>query len=61
MLDEAGFNELMDAIVAQGFDEETAAEYAAFIGDTPIVDKDGFVLVMDGDKVLARLKPETIE
>jgi len=55
---EEGFNRLVDEIMAQGYDEETAARYAALIGDLPIIDDtDGKLLVMENGQVLARLNP----
>jgi hypothetical protein len=44
-------------IMKQGYDLETAGRYAALIGDTPVVDAEGNVLVMEGGEVVARLKP----
>lgn len=50
------FYALIDSIVALGFDEATAAHYAALIGDTPILDEEGKVVVLDrAGKELARL------
>ena len=50
------FNELIDAIMGQGFDEETAAHFASLIGDLPQIDEQGNVVVMEDGQVLARLK-----
>ena len=53
-----GLEELMREIKSQGIDEKTAWHYAALIGDTPITDKAGnCIIVMDGTKEIARLKP----
>lgn len=52
-----GFKALAREIEAQGIDPDTAGDYAALIGDTPVTDEHGNVLVMDGDKVIATLKP----
>ncbi len=41
----------------QGIDELTASRYAVLIGDTPLKDAAGNIIVMDGDTVLATLKP----
>ena len=44
-------------IQAQGYDENTAAHYAVLINKNQIIDpSDGTVTVVDGDKVLAKLK-----
>ncbi len=56
MMDEAGLTKLAEQIVALGYDEETAYEYAALIGDTPIVAEDGRVIVMDGETEVARVR-----
>jgi hypothetical protein len=55
MMDKEGFAELALQIIAQGVPEEMAWHYAALIGDTPIIAEDGRVIVMDGDRELARL------
>ena len=58
MLDEKAFGELVDEIKSQGFDEDTAVEYAVLIGDTPIMDEHRNVEVRNElGRVLARLKP----
>ena len=57
MMDEKGFQKLVAEIEGQGYDRATAENYAVLVGDTPIVDKDGSVLVMDGASIVARLKP----
>ena len=52
------FVNLADAIAAQGYDEATALKYAALIGDTPISDEAGNILVLDEKgQELARLAP----
>jgi len=43
----ASFDALIDAIVALGFDEETAGRYASLIGDTPVLDSEGKIVVLD--------------
>ena len=44
-------------IMAQGYDEKTASLYAALIGDTPLSDGQGHVIVRDGHgRELARIK-----
>ncbi len=54
----AEFRSLIDDIMAQGYDEDTASEYAALIGDTPNLDKDGRWLVIDeSGKHLATIDP----
>jgi hypothetical protein len=57
MIDYDGFPVLVAEIMSQGFDKEIAAEYAALLGDTPVEDENGSVLVMDGERILATLKP----
>jgi hypothetical protein len=57
MLDDNGFRQLTDEIMALGYNEAAAANFAALIGDTPIRDQDDNIAVIDEDKkVLARLK-----
>ena len=51
------FQQLVAAIQRQGYDEPAAAELAALIGDTPIIDEDGSVIVMEQGRVIARLRP----
>lgn len=51
-----GFNSLADAIARLGYDRETADHYAELIGDTPVTDEQGRIVVRDGDTELARLK-----
>jgi hypothetical protein len=50
------FQELIDAIMALGFDEKTASDYAMLIGDTPVIDEQGRVVVSENGRELARLK-----
>ena len=57
MMDAKTLTELTQEIMAQGYDEETASDYAVLIGDTPCLDEHGNVLVIDGHRQLARLKP----
>ena len=48
----------MREIMSQGIDEKTAWHYAALIGDTPITDEThSCIIVRDGLKEIARLKP----
>jgi hypothetical protein len=56
MLDDQAFNKLVDEIIAQGVDDITATHYAALIGDTPIVDEQGKVVVMKGEREITRLR-----
>jgi hypothetical protein len=49
------FAALIDAIHALGFDRETAGQYAVWIGDCPIFDADGKVVVMDKGAVIDRI------
>ena len=54
---EATFKKLADEIASQGYDLPTAIRYAVLIGDLPIRDENGNLLVMEGERVLATLKP----
>lgn len=49
------FDELVDEIMSKGFDEKTAALFARLIGDTPIIDNNGKIVVMENKKILAKL------
>lgn len=58
MMDAQALTELVREIVSQGYSEATASDYAVRIGDTPIMDEAGNVIVMDsGNQVMATLKP----
>jgi hypothetical protein len=57
MMDLENLKALTAEIMAQGYDENTALDFAVIIGDTPVFDPAGNVLVMDGNTVLATLKP----
>ncbi|HWQ92231.1 MAG TPA: hypothetical protein VN673_11210 [Clostridia bacterium] len=59
MLRERDFKEMVQAIMQQGYSEEQASEFAALIGDRPVTDEAGMVLVLRNGAVLARLKPIT--
>lgn len=50
-------NELAGEIEKQGYDRATAERYAALIGDTPVNDEAGNIIVMDGDRLIGTLKP----
>jgi len=39
-----------------GLDEETASHYAALVGDTPELDEDGLVIVLEDGREIARIK-----
>lgn len=55
-MDFDAFSELVDAIKALGYDEDTASHYAALIGDCVCIDENGMTLVLDKDgAVLATL------
>lgn len=56
MISEEGFDKLIDEIMSKGYDEPTAAKFAAIIGDTPMVDEDDNIVVVEDGKELARLK-----
>ena len=60
MMDFDGFNELVDAIVRQGYSEEQAAEFAELIGDTPLVG-DGIVVVRKDGVTIAELPIAVLE
>jgi hypothetical protein len=56
MMTQEQFRELIKEIKALGYDEETAGGFAVFIGDTPCLDEQGRVVVIDDDgRELARL------
>lgn len=57
MIELEDFNKLVDEIVEQGFNEETASELAEMIGDTPIYNEAGNIVVMDGAREVAILLP----
>jgi hypothetical protein len=57
MNEETFLTELTGQIMAQGYDEATASDYAVLIGDCPIKDDDGHIVVMDDGKIVATLKP----
>jgi hypothetical protein len=52
---EESFSRLIDEIMALGYDEKTAGDFAVFIGDTPIQDEQGNIIVMQDGQVVARL------
>jgi len=54
---EEGMNRLIDEIMSQGYDEKTAAHYAALIGDTPLTDADSNIVVKENGREIARLRP----
>ena len=49
MMDEQGFAELIREIESLGYDRITASRYAVIIGDTPLKDETGKVIVRDSD------------
>ena len=57
MMNKKALTELTHEIMAQGYDEEMAGNYAVLIGDTPCTDEAGNIVVLDGGKKIARLKP----
>jgi len=58
MIDQEGFNQMIDEIMAQGYDLETACKFAAIIGDTPELDRDDNLVVRDkSGNLLATLRP----
>ena len=56
MMDQIAFNRLIDEIMVNGITEDVAARYAALIGDTPVTDETGAILVIDENKEIARLR-----
>lgn len=57
MLEFDGFKQLVDEIAALGYDRETAGNFAALIGDTPLLDEQGRIVVRESDGTeLVRLK-----
>ena len=56
-MDEKSLTALTHEIMRQGYDENTASDFAVLIGDLPVRDAAGNILVMDGGKLLATLKP----
>jgi hypothetical protein len=56
MLEYAGLNDLAREIESLGYDEKIASHYAALIGDTPVFDEDGYILILsDDNQIVARL------
>lgn len=51
------FSKLADEIMSQGYSEEEAAHFAALIGDIPVFDEAGHIIVQEHGRDLARLKP----
>lgn len=57
MITEEGLTNLCNEIMALGYDEETASHYAVLLGDTPLTDPSGRMIVMENGNVLATLPP----
>lgn len=56
MMSDEALDALAAEIMALGYDEETAGDYAAYIGDLPIKDEHSNIVVRDEDgRELARL------
>lgn len=55
-MDQEAFNKLVDEIMTKGYDEATAAKFAAIIGDTPMIDENDNIVVVENGQELARLK-----
>jgi len=57
-MDEHAFEDMIREIQKQGYDAATAARLAALIGDLPIKDEQGRLVVLDETKrhVVARLQ-----
>jgi hypothetical protein len=59
MMNEEQFRELIKEIQALGYNEETAGDFAVYIGDTPEIDEHGLTVVRDeSGNIVARLKLE---
>ena len=58
MMSNQGLRELVEEIMSLGYDRALATEYAARIGDTPIISSDRKFIVVLGDhgREIARLK-----
>lgn len=54
---ESDFNDLVSEITRQGYEPAEAARLARLIGDTPVMDEQGRVVVFDGEREVARLQP----
>jgi hypothetical protein len=59
MITDEGLELMAREIESQGYDRETAWGFANIIGDTPVVDEDGNLIVLEykTNLILARLKP----
>jgi hypothetical protein len=60
MMSKEALAELKREIMALGYDERTAGDFAVEIGDTPVIDRDGYVLVKYG-RGTVRLKLKFFE
>jgi len=60
MLEQNGFDALIDDIMRQGYSEAEAARLAALIGDTPTIDQDGNLVVYEDGREVAKLAPVTL-
>lgn len=55
---EADFlTKLTNEIMTHGYDAATASDYAVILGDTPLRDEAGNIVVMERGRVLATLPP----
>ncbi len=52
MFTQEGFNNLIDRLIELGVQEEKACDYAAIIGDTPVSDGNGNVLIIKDGKII---------
>lgn len=59
MITEKGLEQMQKEIEAQGVSKENAWKYAQIIGDTPVFDGSGNILVIDYQtgKEIAKLRP----
>lgn len=55
-MDQNNFNKLVDEIISRGYDEKTATHFSMLIGDAPITDNEGNIIVMENNNILAKLK-----
>jgi len=59
MISKEQFNQIVDAIMAQGYDEDSASNYAGLIGDTPNVNSENgkWRVVSRKGELLAEIDP----
>lgn len=57
MIETDFLTQLKNEIMAHGYDAATAGHYAVLLGDTPLLNEAGDIVVMEDGKVLATLPP----